>query len=318
MNFLGYLGLAKDMISAAKENGADYAKFQTWRVKRLKPGKWDKDGRREQYIQSELTQERHRDLKMICNDTGIRFLTSCFCVDDLVRDLISLCADRHYVCTEISKTNVVSLTGSNSVFNFGCPSVEYLSSFDVGPCLDVSNMKHHFKDGLFVNPNEDFLLVCVHPNTTKPDDVDMDVILSACVSLGLKCIVIYPNVDAFNSSILDAIRRHKDNLFRIKHIEIEYFVHLMAHAKCMIGNSSAGIREAASFNIPVVNIGDRQNDRERNANILDCSCDYDAIVNAIKMAISTEVFHPNIYIYWGNFKCNKDRTFNRVIKFLIT
>ena len=65
-NHMGDIELAKKMIRAAKENGADYAKFQTWRVKNLKEGSWDKDGRRQIYEKAELTDEKHLKLKEEC------------------------------------------------------------------------------------------------------------------------------------------------------------------------------------------------------------------------------------------------------------
>tara|TARA_Y100000310_G_scaffold341353_1_gene440223 strand:+ start:643 stop:1434 length:792 start_codon:yes stop_codon:yes gene_type:complete len=82
-NHVGDMELAKDMVSAACESGADYAKFQTWSVERLIPGPWDEDGRREIYEKAELTEERHEMLKEHCDKVGIKFLTSCFCVKDI-------------------------------------------------------------------------------------------------------------------------------------------------------------------------------------------------------------------------------------------
>ena len=70
-------------ISAAKEAGADYAKFQTWKVSRLIDGPWDTDGRRQIYEKAELTREKHAIFKEHCEKVGIKFLTSCFCVEDI-------------------------------------------------------------------------------------------------------------------------------------------------------------------------------------------------------------------------------------------
>ncbi len=85
MNHLGDMNLAKKMILAARSSGANYVKFQTWQAKNLKPGPWDLDGRRETYEKAELTTERHADLKKFCDNEGIRFLTSCFAIQDLER-----------------------------------------------------------------------------------------------------------------------------------------------------------------------------------------------------------------------------------------
>lgn len=82
-NHMGDMELAKRMIVAAKESGADYAKFQTWSVKHLKPGPWDKDGRLEIYNKAEITKDKHHLLKQYCDDEGISFLTSIFNVKDV-------------------------------------------------------------------------------------------------------------------------------------------------------------------------------------------------------------------------------------------
>jgi len=81
-NHHGDMELAKEMILAAKENGATYAKFQSWSVSRLKPGAWDGDGRREIYEKSELTKERHIELINYCNEVGIKFMSSVFSIKD--------------------------------------------------------------------------------------------------------------------------------------------------------------------------------------------------------------------------------------------
>lgn len=82
-NFLGDINLAKEMILAARENGADFAKFQTWEVSKLAPGPWDHDGRRSIYEKAELSKDQHFELSEFCRKNNIGFLTSCFCIDHL-------------------------------------------------------------------------------------------------------------------------------------------------------------------------------------------------------------------------------------------
>ena len=69
----------------------------------------------------------------------------------------------------------------------------------------------------------------------------------------------------------------------------------MGHSKCIIGNSSAGIRESASFGIPCVNIGIRQDKRERNKNTIDCTCDIESISAAIELSLKNPVDRSNVY-----------------------
>ena len=88
-NHMGSISLAEKMITAASKSGADYAKFQTWRVKNLKPGPWDKDGRREIYEKAELNKIDYKKLAKICKHHKIKFLTSLFNHNDfeLIKDL---------------------------------------------------------------------------------------------------------------------------------------------------------------------------------------------------------------------------------------
>ena len=82
-NHMGDMKLAKEMISAAKESGADFAKFQTWSVDRLKPGAWDTDGRREIYEKAELDLDKHIELKEYCDKVGVGFMSSVFSIKDV-------------------------------------------------------------------------------------------------------------------------------------------------------------------------------------------------------------------------------------------
>ena len=80
---MGDMKLARKMIQSAKDSGANIAKFQTWRVQNLKNGAWDTDGRREIYEKAQLTNEKHLELKKMCDEIGIKFLTSVFNKDDV-------------------------------------------------------------------------------------------------------------------------------------------------------------------------------------------------------------------------------------------
>ncbi len=81
-NHVGDMSLAKQMIESASKNGATYAKFQSWSVKRLKPGSWDSDGRRQIYEKAELTESKHIELINHCKKFNIEFLSSVFSIND--------------------------------------------------------------------------------------------------------------------------------------------------------------------------------------------------------------------------------------------
>ena len=234
-------------------------------------------------------------------------------IDDTIRDIISICAERHYVATERSKENVLKIAKNKNVFCFGCPSVEIINSFPVGDFLDVSNFKKSYKHSFGIAPNENYMLVAVHPNTEDQNDIDMDVLLSAVVSFGMKIVVIWPNIDAFNFKIMEGVRDYEDRIIRVRHMPLEDFVKLIAHTSCMVGNSSAGIREAASFGVPVVNIGNRQAYRERNSNTIDCSNSFSDIKNAISQSLKIGSY-PKENIYYKE-SCVKNIC-NDILEFL--
>ena len=81
-NHMGDMDLAKKMIEAAADSGADYAKFQTFNIDNLKEGPWDEDGRREIYEKAQLSLEQHLELKDFCDYVGIIFMSSAFTVGD--------------------------------------------------------------------------------------------------------------------------------------------------------------------------------------------------------------------------------------------
>lgn len=220
-------------------------------------------------------------------------------IDNTVRKIISQCASLHFPATESSRQQLIeSGIDGEIVFNYGCPAVEYVSSLDVGTSFDAKKVLHKkFKRTIDIAEGEPYLLVMIHPDTRIHNDVDVDVVLRVILETGLKAFVFYPNADANNSEITGSIGkfRNHENLYLIKHMPISDFVATMAHASCMIGNSSAGIREAASFGVPVINLGLRQSNRERNANTRDVACEHRQLKDAIQEAIATSYPRSNIY-----------------------
>ena len=81
-NHMGDLHRAYDMIQAASDHGADFVKFQTWSVDRLKSGPWDEDGRREIYEGAELSLKEHKFLNKYAERCNVKFFTSVFSIED--------------------------------------------------------------------------------------------------------------------------------------------------------------------------------------------------------------------------------------------
>jgi UDP-hydrolysing UDP-N-acetyl-D-glucosamine 2-epimerase len=219
-------------------------------------------------------------------------------IDNVIRNVITRFASLHFTATYTSTRNLISYgVSQNSVFDYGCPAVEYVSQIDVGDHFDKKRLGKDFKREIDIRPGEKYFLVMIHPDTTNQRDVNMDEVLKVVASFGLKAFIFYPNVDAHNSAIVSSIARYinNDNFYMIRHMPLEGFVHTMAHCSCMISNSSAGIREAGSFGVPVVNIGYRQAERERNKNVIDIGHRYEELRSTVEKYLDYRFEKENIY-----------------------
>ncbi|MBF0261784.1 MAG: UDP-N-acetylglucosamine 2-epimerase (hydrolyzing) [Magnetococcales bacterium] len=125
-----------------------------------------------------------------------------------------------------------------------------------------------------------------HENATR----QITTILEALMATDLTTLITMPNLDAGGATIFATLERygqaHPERFRLVKSLGQRGYLTAMGHAALMIGNSSSGILEAASFRLPVVNIGDRQAGRIRAANVLDCPCEAEAIRESLATARS--------------------------------
>ena len=209
-------------------------------------------------------------------------------IDNVVRDVITRFASLHFVATEMSAKNLLSFgVNEDTIYDYGCPAVEYVSNINVGKHFDINKLQKTFKRVIDIEAFEKYFLIMIHPDTTNKHDVDMDAIMRVVDKFKLKAFIFYPNVDANNSEIIATISEYKNNnnYYMIRHMPLESFTHTMAHCCCMISNSSAGIRESSSFGVPMINVGHRQIDRERNENIIDIGNNYELLEPTIQKNI---------------------------------
>lgn len=138
-----------------------------------------------------------------------------------------------------------------------------------------------------------FILSTFHPVTTELDDTAHQVgeLLAALDATGLPVLFTYAGADPGGRAINAAIDAHcaaRPQCRVMPSLGSETYFAAMAHAACMVGNSSSGIIEAASFALPVVNIGRRQDGRERGANVIDCGHERAEIGAAIARALASD------------------------------
>lgn len=115
-------------------------------------------------------------------------------------------------------------------------------------------------------------------------------ILNALLETGLVTLVTMPNADVgglnIYNEIMNCVKEYPQKFKLIRNLGQAAYLSAMKYARLMIGNSSSGIIESASFKLPVVNVGDRQGGRFKPENVIDCICSKDEIVNSIKKALS--------------------------------
>lgn len=199
-------------------------------------------------------------------------------IDELIRHSISKLSHIHFVANETARQRLVQMgeVGS-SVFVIGSPDMDIMFS---GNLPDIARVKAYYE---IAYPQ--YAVLMYHPVTTESDLTARHVgqLVDALLADSHNYIVIYPNNDLGSRLILDAYRRLEANpRFRlIPSMRFEYFLTLLRHADFIVGNSSAGVREAPAYGVPCVNIGSRQLNRVVSSLVHNCSDNTSAIRAAI-------------------------------------
>jgi len=225
-------------------------------------------------------------------------------IDEKVRHANTKLADLHLVASEDAKLRVIKM-GENPkfVFNTGCPSIDLADEIKNNPRLDFDPIKKYGGVGASINWKEGYLVVMQHPVTTEYQSARKDVeeTLKAVYELDIPTFWFWPNVDAGSDGTSSGIRAFRENyqpknIHFFKNMEPNDFLKLLVNSKCLIGNSSVGIRECSYLGVPVVNIGTRQNKRERGSNVIDTLYNKQEIIKSIKDRITTTtIVSENIY-----------------------
>ena len=216
-------------------------------------------------------------------------------IDEKVRHAITKLADIHLVATEKARERVLRMgEHPDAVFVTGCPSIDLAEEVLMSPILDFDPIKKYGGVGNNLDINAGYVVVMQHPLTTEYEDSrhHIEETLEAMAGLELPVLWFWPNVDAGSDGTSKGIRSFREwrdtaNFHFFKNMEPRDFLRLLLNSRCLVGNSSVGIREAAYLGVPVVNIGGRQTGRERGHNVLDVSHDRLAIQQAVRQQISS-------------------------------
>src|SRR5206468_1937512 len=205
-------------------------------------------------------------------------------IDESLRHAMSKFAHLHFPATEASGQRLIRMgEDPRHIFVVGCPSLDVVLA---APVLSKEEVLAAHE----LDPHRPYVVILQHPVTTEVEQAGrhMAETLAAVRNLNLQGVLIYPNNDAGAQRIIREIRQSGINI--VRSLPSDGFVNLLRYAAALVGNSSSGIHETASLGVPTVNIGTRQQGRERPPNVLDVGNDRGAIGDALKIALHDDAF----------------------------
>ncbi len=199
-------------------------------------------------------------------------------VDDSIRHSISKMAHVHFVCNEEARERIYKMGESKeSIYEIGSPDYDLMFSADLPEPAEVLDY--------YQIPFDEFGIILFHPVTTDADNFTgyARALVDAVNRSGRNFIAIYPNNDAGSDHIFEAYEQlDAERIKLFPSLSFERFIVLLKHCRLMLGNSSAGVREAPCYGIPSINVGDRQNKRFKHISIIDVDYDMRAMLEAIE------------------------------------
>lgn len=206
-------------------------------------------------------------------------------VDGLIRHAVSKLSHLHFVSNEIAQKRLLQLGENlNSIYVIGSPDIDVMLFNELPNLNEVKNRyKIHF---------DDYGILIFHPVTNEIEKLDESVVaVSEAIQDSRKnFVVIKPNNDLGTEIVQAALVKLSDptRFIHLPSMRFEFFLQLLKSADFIVGNSSAGVREAAYFGVPAINIGSRQRNRHTNDLILNVDYKKSEILTAIESSFKLE------------------------------
>ena len=211
-------------------------------------------------------------------------------IDEKVRHAITKLSDLHLVSTPQAAERVMKMgEQEDSIHITGCPSIDLAKEVLDHPNPHFNPFEEYGGVGEKIDYTKGYLVVMQHPVTTayQMSRKHIEETLYAIKELNQPTFWFWPNVDAGADGTSAGIRHFRevekpDNIYFFKNMQPKDFLTLLINSKCLIGNSSVGIRECSFLGVPVINLGDRQGGRDRGANVIDIEYQREEIVDAVR------------------------------------
>jgi len=215
-------------------------------------------------------------------------------IDERVRHAITKLSDFHFACTENAAQKIIRMGEDKAkVFTTGCPSIDIAAK-----TIQLNELSFDFHStykgvGMPTDLNREFIVALLHPVTNEFYDSERQakVLLAALKDHGKQVMWFWPNVDAGSDGTSKALRRFRENkhklpFYFIKNTSPSHFLEIISKSCCIVGNSSVAIRECSFLGVPAINIGSRQQFRERGDNVIDLDWSYDSIKQALELIVN--------------------------------
>jgi UDP-hydrolysing UDP-N-acetyl-D-glucosamine 2-epimerase len=224
-------------------------------------------------------------------------------IDESIRHAVTKLAHIHFPANEPAAERIIRMgEPPETVHVVGCPRIDLVAEI-AGSNGGIPHAEWLTREGVgaHIDLTQPFLLVNQHPVTTEYGQGKAQIweTLLALEELQMPAIMLWPNVDAGSEDLATGMRtfreKHNPQYIRFyKNFPIETYIRLMLSCGCVVGNSSAPIREGAFLGAPAVNIGTRQNGRDRGPNILDVGHDRREIVAAVRHQLGSGRYPPDL------------------------
>jgi UDP-hydrolysing UDP-N-acetyl-D-glucosamine 2-epimerase len=200
-------------------------------------------------------------------------------IDDAVRNALTKMSHLHFTSTIRARERVIAMGEEEwRVHRAGAPSLDHLHR-------NKLFTREQLESKLHIDLSRPSILVAYHPVTIERDTLlETDALFSALAALPEQIIFCHPNADAGSRALIERERSFKSFV----NLDPLVYWSLLRCMTLMLGNSSSGIMETPSFALPTVNVGLRQQGRERARNILDAKPEATSILDAVRQAKSTE------------------------------
>lgn len=202
-------------------------------------------------------------------------------IDEHIRHAVSKLSHIHLVSNNEASSRLIQMgERADTIFEIGSPDIDIMFSDSL---RSLQYVKEHYAIKF-----EKYGVLMYHPVTTDLDNLPVNIktTVDSCIASNKQFIVIYPNNDPGSDIIINEYQRlvDNDNFVIYPSLRFEYFLVLLKNCEFIIGNSSAGVREAPYYGVQSINIGSRQNRRANYSSIMNIDHDFTSILNSLNNA----------------------------------